>query len=170
MAKKTYEEFVEQSNPELAVKAEYYAALGVSRPILWAQSEAKNEPAIASSLFAYALRCEVNKPDDHGWSDAIKVGAINIENRTLLAEAADALRYAEACGIDLTRLTPVIRAIQSQCIKNFASILDEGPELLCLPLPPGRETSWQLYEEKNGNIIGKPISGLRELINDPDEI
>ena len=170
MGKKTYEEFVEKSNPDLTENAKYYAALGVHRPILWAQSEARNEPAIASCLLAYALRCQVYKSDDHAWLDAVKAGTINIENESLLADAAEALQYAEGCGIDLTRLTPLVRAIQSQCIKNFASILDEGPELLCLPLPLGRETSWQLYEEKSGNVIGKPISGLSELINDPVEI
>lgn len=88
----------------------------------------------------------------------------------MLADAGEALRYAEGCGIELTRLTPLVRAIQSQCIKNFASILDEGPELLCLPLPAGRETSWQLYEEKSGSVVGKPICAIGELINDPVDI
>ena len=70
MGKKTYEEFVRQSNPDLAEKADYFAGLGVCQPILWAESEAKNEPAVAACLFAYALRSQVCQPDDHGWSDA----------------------------------------------------------------------------------------------------
>lgn len=50
MATKTYEKFVWQSNPDLPAKTEYYAALGVSWPILRAQSEPKNEPPIASGI------------------------------------------------------------------------------------------------------------------------
>ncbi|MBI1891194.1 MAG: hypothetical protein HYS18_11140 [Burkholderiales bacterium] len=165
MTKKTYEEYLLQTKPELVELAKYYADLGMSAPVLWAEAETKGDPTVATCLFTYVLGKEINKADDHGWIAAVKGGDINVDSESLCTEAADALLHAEKCGIDLTRLTPLVRAIQTQCVKNFVSALDEGPELLCLPLPEGREVSWQLYEVKKDESIGNPISGLHNFFD-----
>ena len=169
MAKKTYEEYLLEENPGLAAVAQDYAALGVATPLLLAQAEASGEDPYPASLLGYALRMEVNPPDDHRWIDAARSGDMNLENETLLAQAADAVAYLEQSGVDLTRLTPLVRAVQAQVVRQVAALLDEGPEISCLPMPEGREFGWGVFSVNADDSIGRQM-GVRSAVSDPEEL
>lgn len=165
--KKTYEEYIAEARPTVEKLAEDYAALGVAKPMLWAESESLGENGYAESLFGYALRREVGKPDDHSWAETLLDGTVNVENEALLAEAAQAVRYLQECGIDIERLTPMVRALQSQSVRNIVSVLADRPEVARLPLPNGRKARWGVYHVEPDGTVGKPI-GVRAVVNDPE--
>lgn len=169
MTKKTYEEYLIERNPGIAAIAQDYAALGVAAPYLWAEAELDGEDAYAACLFGYALRSEIAPPDDHGWADAAREGSMNIENDALQGEVAATMRYLEQSGIDVRRLTPLVRAIQTQTVRQVASVLDEGPELLGLPLPNGRRAHWGVFRVNEDDTVGEQI-GVRAVVNDPERL
>ncbi len=127
MTKKTYADFLRERYPEIVPLAEYYAAIGAGDGYGTAKADLDGESVLASNLFAYALRSEVGMPDDHAWAQRILSGDINVEDETLLAQAAQAVEYLQQCKVDIGRLTPLIRAIQAQVVANVAALLDQGP-------------------------------------------
>ncbi|MDF3834139.1 hypothetical protein P3W85_14405 [Cupriavidus basilensis] len=165
MTKKTYADFLRERYPEIVPLAEYYAAIGAGDGYGTAKADLDGESVLASNLFAYALRSEVGMPDDHAWARRILSGDINVEDETLLAQAAQAVEYLQQCKVDIGRLTPLIRAIQAQVVANVAAVLDQGPEISCLPLPEGRRTHWQLVEVDDDGSYGAEISGLHEMLS-----
>lgn len=169
MAKKTYEEYLIEQNPAIAAIAADYAALGVANPLLWAKSEFEGKDPYAACLFGHALRSEIHPPDDHVWIDAAREGDMNFENATLQTQVAETMRYLEQSGIDLRRLTPLVRAVQTQVVAQIASTLDEGPELLCLPLPNGRKAHWGVFSVDEDDMPGLQID-VRAVVNDPEEL
>ncbi|WP_137938961.1 hypothetical protein [Chitinivorax sp. B] len=170
MPKKTHAEYLQQQHPGITELAEYYAELGFNQPILWAKSELDGEPAVATAALIHALRNEIVQAEDHGWSAAIRNGDVNIEDETLIAEATITLDYLQERDVDLNRLTPLIRAIQMQTIRNVTTLLDDGPEICCIPLPAGRECGWQLTAlDANGEPNGT-ITGLHEVIDDEEDL
>lgn len=167
MTKKTYEEFIIEKNPRIAAIAEDYAALGVLRPVLWAEAELNGKDRYTDCLLGYALRSEINPPDDHRWIDAARDGDLNIENEALQAQVAETVRYLEQNGIDMHRLTVLVRAIQTQAVAQIASALDEGPEILGLPLPNGRTAHWGVFSVNEDDMPDKQID-VRSVVNDPE--
>lgn len=169
MGKKTYEEYLVEKNPGVEAIAQHYAELGVARPLLYAEAELEGKAPYAGALFGYALRNEINPPDDHRWIAAARDGTLNFENETLREQAAGAVRYLEQHGIDMTRLTPLIRAIQTQTVVQVTTILDHGPHVLGLSIPEEREVYWGLFSVNGDDTVGGQI-GVRDVVNDPDEL
>ena len=167
--KQTYEAYLAQTQPSIATVARDYAALGVARPLLWAQSEELGENGYADCLFGYALRREVALADDHSWADAMAARELNIGNADLAAEAAHVLGELAARGIDLARLTPLVRAIQTHAVNNIVGVLNDGPASARLPLPNRREAQWGVYHVDADGKVGKPI-GVRAVVNDPQPL
>jgi hypothetical protein len=44
-------------------------------------------------------------------------------------------------------------------------VLDQGPEISCIPLPPGREAHWQLFSMDAEQSLDREISGLSAWID-----
>ena len=83
---------------------------------------------------------------------------------------AEAVRYLEGSGIDMRRLTPLVRALQTQTVRQVAALLDEGPRILCLPLPEGRTAHWGAFTVgEDDDVPGEKID-VRSVINDPERL
>lgn len=160
MSKKNYAEYICEKHPELREMAEYYASLGFSEPVLWAESELKGEPSVAKAAFIYALRNEISSPDDTKWIERIRKGPLSFENAKLLKASVDVLESIERAGIDLSRLTPLVSLIQSQVVSDISMLLDDGPAISCIPLPAGREAHWQLFAVNEEDAPQQEISGF----------
>lgn len=68
--------------------------------------------------------------------------------------------------MDLARLTPLVRALQTQTVRNIAALLDQGPAIACLPLPADRPAHWALYAVDAQDRPGGPIGGLQASIGE----
>ncbi|MEH6420072.1 hypothetical protein [Pseudomonas sp. CGJS7] len=165
MPASTHQAHLLRQHPELGELSRYYASLGLESPIQWALSERAGEPAVATAALVHALLAEVAPARDEAWLSAIRAGEVNVGNEALIAEAGAALRTVEQAGVDPRALTPLVRAIQAQVVRNIAALLDQGPEISCIPLPPGREAHWQLYSVQADDSPGREIVGLYPLID-----
>lgn len=165
MPSSTYDDHLLRQKPELAQLSQYYAALGLDAPLQWANSELSGEPAVATAALLHALLAQVTPADDHAWCTTVRARDVNVENEDMLAQADAALRALEAAGVDLRLLTPLIRVMQAQVVRNIAALLDQGPQISCIPLPPGREAHWQLFSMDAGQSPDREISGLYAWID-----
>lgn len=166
MAKKTYAEFICEKYPQLREMAEYYAALGLSEPVLWAESELNGEPAVAKAALIYALRQQITAHDDPLWVTRIQSNGVSLDNPQLLKNAQDVLEKISNAGLALSELTPLVRLIQAETVDNITSLLEEGPAISCIPLPQGRESEWQLFTvDEDGQALAE-ITGLAGICDD----
>lgn len=165
MPSSTHDAYLLRQHPELAQMSEYYASLGFDSPLLWAHSELSGEPAVATAALLHALLAEVIPPDNQTWWTAVRTRDVNVQNENLLAQADAALQTVEAAGVDLRVLTPLIRVIQAQVVRNIATLLDQGPEISCIPLPEGREAHWQLFTVDAEDAPAQQITGLYSSID-----
>lgn len=165
MSKKTYTEYICEIKPQLREMAEYYSVLGLSEPVLWAESELNGEPAIAKAALIYALRQQITQADGHEWIQMLEQGNTSFENPAISQAAQEALKIITSAGIEPTTLTAVVRAIQSEVITNIASLLEYGPNINCIPLPAGREAHWQLFSTDEDGKAAAEITGLNGICN-----
>jgi hypothetical protein len=98
------------------------------------------------------------------WLQQLGEGDLNIEEGPLLSEAQQALDRLRDSGITDEMLMPLVRAAQAHAVNGIAAVIDMGPGILCLPLPPGRETHWQLFEVDAEEAPGKPLSGFAGVV------
>lgn len=144
MTQPSFSESLLIQHPQLQELSSYYEELGFEEPIQWAYSEMTGEAAVATAALVHALGSEVCRAGDHAWAGLMQSGSMNVGNAAIAAQAAEALAGLAAQGVDLSSLTPVIRAVQAQVVRNIATLLDEGPETCCIPLPAGREAGWEI--------------------------
>lgn len=165
MPSSTHDAYLLRQRPELAQLSEYYTALGLDSPLQWASSELSGQPAVATAALLHALLAQVAPADDQHWWTAVRAGDVNVQNEAMLAQADAALHALETAGIDPGVLTPLIRVMQAQVVRNIAALLDQGPEISCIPLPPGREAHWQLFSMDAEQAPDREISGLYAWID-----
>lgn len=160
--KKSCSEYLLEQHPELHALFPYYESLGMAEPVLWAQSESCGEPAVALAALVHGFCSEVSAPADSRWLDQLREGELNINEGPLLSDAQQALGRLRALGIAGELLMPLVRAAQAQAVNNIAAMIDMGPEIVCLPLPQGREAHWQLFEvdAEDAGTPGKGLSGF----------
>jgi len=165
MPKRSHAEHLIAQNPALRQLSEYYESLGLLEPVLWAQGETEGEACVSTAALLHALRNEVLRLDDNGeWLNRVREGDLNVENESLLNRAREAITRLDALGVPADLILPLVRVAQAEAVNNMASLLDQGPRISCLPLPPGREVDWQLVEV---DAEGKPradISGFAMLV------
>ncbi|MES2260119.1 MAG: hypothetical protein V4724_16485 [Pseudomonadota bacterium] len=161
MSRKTHEEYILAKHPQLEALSGFYRTIGTSNPVLCAEADLRGEPAtLATQLFVHGLRGLVTPSTESRWADDVQ--SEDIADEQLRARAAECVQYLLAEGIDLARVTPLIQAIQTLTIGHVAGLLDEGPEISCLPMPEGRQTHWQLFEVNDDELPGAAITGLHE--------
>lgn len=164
MSKKSHREHLLERFPELQALVPYYESLGVAEPALWALSESSGEPTVATAALVHGLHREVAAAGDIGWLQQLSEGDLNIEEGPLLREAQQALDRLRESGVTHEMLMPLVRAAQAHAVNDIAAVVDMGPGILCLPLPPGRETHWQLFEVDADEAPGKPLSGFASMV------
>jgi hypothetical protein len=166
MGRTSYEDYLRKQYPQIDEVAKLYADLGFEDSIGWASQELKGKKnTVALALLTQALRAEVMPADDATWIDKVLASDLNIDDGDLVSEASEALRRVQERGVDPTLLTPLIRAFQTEVVRNIVSLLDEGSRLCTVQPPPGREADWELVAlDADRNQIG-PISGLHELVD-----
>ncbi|MDR3016643.1 MAG: hypothetical protein LBV56_14490 [Delftia acidovorans] len=160
--KKSYSEHLLEQHPELHALFPYYESLGMSEPVLRALSESRGEPAVALAALVHGLCSEVAAAGDSRWLEQLHEGELNINDGPLLSDAQQALGRLRELGVAGELLMPLVRAAQAQAVNNIAAMIDMGPEIVCLPLPPGREAHWQLFDVdvEDGETPGKGLSGF----------
>ena len=157
-----YSEYLRSKHPGIEKIADFYSGLGLEDPYAWALAEIEGNPAVASALFVNQLRSFIAPSGDRNWIQRIECNEINVEDAQIVQQSADAVKALRQLGVDLDLVTPIIRAVQAEVVRNVAGLLDEGPELLCLPMPEGREAHWQLVACRPDGSNVQPISGLHE--------
>jgi hypothetical protein len=164
MSNGNYTEYLKRQYPQIESVAAFYAEQGAAHPLNWALAECKGQPALASFVFAQALRAEISPAVSLEWAAQVRDGELNVENAQLLQQAAAALAHLRECGIDLARLTPLVRALQTQTVRNIAALLDQGPQITCVPLPTDRTTHWSLYAMDAQDQPQTALAGLCALV------
>jgi hypothetical protein len=142
----TEEEDLRQRYSNLNEVARFYAEVGLGDDaIYWAGSELGGDrDTVALALFRHSLALEVMAANDTSWPDSVLAGDPEVYDRQLRSEASEAVRRLQELGVDLTLLTPVIRAFQARSITRFVALLAGSNHCPVQP-PPGRETDWALF-------------------------
>lgn len=165
MSASNYTDYLKRQYPRIESVATFYAEQGAANPLNWAVAECKGEPALATFVFAQALRAEIAAAESLEWAEWARQGDLNVEDAPLLQQAAEALRHLQERGVDLARLTPLVRALQTHTVRNIAALLDQGPAISCLPLPADRQAHWALYAVDTQDRPQAPLSGLHALVD-----
>lgn len=164
MSKKSHSEYLLERQPELRDLCAYYESLEMDEPVLWALGESRGEPAVANAALLHGLRGEVAAAGESRWLQQLGEGDVNIEHGPLLCEAQQALQRLREQGVADELLMPLVRAAQVHAVNGVAALIDMGPGILCLPLPQGRETHWQLFEANDDGAPGQPLSGFAAVV------
>lgn len=165
MSPNNYTDYLKRQYPQIESVAAFYAEQGAENPLNWALAECKGEPALATFVFTQALRAEITPAGSLDWAVQVSQGELNVEDAQLLQQAAAALQHLQERGVDLARLTPLVRALQTQTVRTIAGLLDEGPAIACLPLPADRPAHWALYAVDAQDRPQTPLAGLHALLD-----
>lgn len=165
MSASTYTDYLKRQYPQIESIAAFYAEQGAENPLNWALAECKGEPALATFVFARALRAEIAPADSLDWAGQTAAAELNVEDAQLLQQAAAALQHLQERGVDLARLTPLVRALQTHAVRTIAALLDQGPAISGLPLPADRQTHWALYAVDAQDRPQMPLTGLHALVD-----